>query len=180
MSDGAVHACRSCDDPFASDCATDRSSPGASPLPCERACGAPLPAWSPGLPRGRSRPLMSGIRHPASSVLVRASCPTSACGGPSTSRLVPRTLVDRPSYVPGNRSPIVRMATLVFTANCQLKTAYSVVRLALLALHLARLRGPLGGCAVLAYGHPARRSDAIRAPRPSFRRSSVIVVSATF
>jgi hypothetical protein len=68
MSDGAVHACRSCDDPFASDCATDRSSPGASPLPCERACGAPLPAWSPGLPRGRSRPLMSGIRHPASSV----------------------------------------------------------------------------------------------------------------
>jgi hypothetical protein len=41
---------------FASDCATVRSSPGAPPLPCERACSAPLPAWSPGLPRGRWRP----------------------------------------------------------------------------------------------------------------------------
>jgi hypothetical protein len=72
LGDGSLHACRSLDDPFASDCATDRSSPGASPLPCERACGAPLPAWSPRLPRGRWRPLR--IRN-------SASCLIKSCTG---------------------------------------------------------------------------------------------------
>ena len=67
LSDGGPHACRSCDDPLASDCATVRSSPGAPPLPCERACSAPLPAWSPRLPRGRWRPLR--IRNSASCLI---------------------------------------------------------------------------------------------------------------
>jgi hypothetical protein len=87
-------------------------------------------------PRLPSRSLPASKKRNSASCLIGLGpgiqALAAACGGPSTARLVPRTLVDRPSYVPGNRSPIVRVATLACPANCPRKTASSLFRLALL------------------------------------------------
>jgi len=103
---------------------------------------------------------MSGIRIHASSVFIGIHALLRHASGFDASRLVPRTLASNPTDATGNRSLLQTVGTSFGDSNVFLLVAFFPGSpLTLLALRLARLRWPLGGCAGRGSGHPALRPD---------------------
>ena len=141
-------------------CLTYPRNVNASPPPCKSTDDPPLRL--PGRYRVRPASLpysMSGIcilLH----LFLSASCLATACVGSPSARLVPHTLDDDPPTLRATVRYFKRLEHLSVIQNVfSLAAFFCSSPLTLLALRLARLRWPLGGCAVRGSGHPALRPD---------------------